>query len=221
MTGERLYTLREVADLFKVSTKTVRQWCYDNKINSIRTIGGHIRIHDSEIKKLLGEVVDENQSDRVAIYCRVSSRKQSNDGNLDRQKKRLLEYARDKNYKIVEVYTEVASGLNENRKMLHKLLQLIREQKIDKVLIEFKDRLSRFGYTYLECYARAFGVEIEIVEKKKVKMPQNELVDDLIAIITSFSARIYGMRSQKFKKIKEVIRSEEDQENDRIQDKYT
>ena len=114
-------------------------------------------------------------------------------GNLDRQILRLTNYAIEKGYKIESVFKEVASGINENRKELKKLLDFIKENNQSIVLIEYKDRLARFGFQYLEKYIQDFGSTIEVVEEIE-KGDEKDLVEDLIAITTSFSARIYGKR---------------------------
>lgn len=185
---------------------TVNRWEKDGKIKAVWTPGGHRRFSESEINRLMGK--DMMLKNRAVIYARVSSTKQRENGNLERQKERLLLYAKDKNYDIVEVLTETASGLNEKRKKLHYLYDLIENGDVDIVIVEFKDRLTRFGFNYLERYANSFGTTIEIIEKRKVKLPQEELVEDLIVIITSFASRIYGIRSQKFKKVKEVLKED-------------
>ena len=87
--------------------------------------------------------------------------------------------------------TDVASGLNEKRRGLHRLLDLAQQHQAGIVAVEYKDRLAGFGFTYLESYLHAFGVRIVVMEHT-VKDDQQELVEDLIAITTSFSARIYG-----------------------------
>ncbi|MEA3254952.1 MAG: IS607 family transposase [Candidatus Altiarchaeota archaeon] len=201
---EKYYAITHTARLLGVSTTTINRWEKDGKIVAVWTPGKHRRFSESEINRLLGKA--RMIKNRAVIYARVSSTKQRENGNLDRQKERLLEYAKDKNYAVVDIFTETASGLNENRKRLHQLLDLIENEKLDIVLVEFRDRLTRFGFRYLERYANTFGVAIEVVEKRKVKQPQEELADDLIAIITSFASRLYGLRSQKFKKVKKILK---------------
>jgi len=146
---------------------------------------------------------------RCLIYARVSTQKQADSGNLDRQLERLLEYSKQNNYDTVSTHQEVASGLNKNRKELKKLLTIISEGKIDILLIEYKDRLARFGYKYLEIYCNAFGVTIIEVEQQESKEPQEELVEDMISIVTGFSARIYGKRGGRVaKKLTNLIEGE-------------
>jgi predicted site-specific integrase-resolvase len=155
-----------------------------------------------------------------AIYARVSSRKQTKDGNaegersartaLERQKERLIEYAKEKGYCLKKVFCETASGINENRKQLKKLLSMVANHEIDIILIEFKDRLARFGYTYLVEFIRSYGAKVEVITQEEApKEATQELVEDMLAIVTCFSAKLYGQRSQRFKKkVKELIEKE-------------
>ena len=100
---------------------------------------------------------------------------------------------------MVALIQEQASGLNEKRKGLKKLFHLIDHQEIDLVLIEYPDRLVRFGYGYLEETFRWKQVRIEVVEPPKVQMPIEELVADLLSIVTVFSGRLYGSRAKKIR----------------------
>jgi len=132
-----------------------------------------------------------------AIYARVSSAKQEQEGNLTRQVERLRTMARDRGYQVVALIAEQASSLNEKRKGMKKLLTLIDQQAIDVVLIEYPDRLVRFGFGYLEEAFRWRQVRIEVVEPSKARTPTEELVADLLSIVTVFSGRLYGSRAKK------------------------
>lgn len=130
--------------------------------------------------------------DRAAIYARVSS--SENRSNLERQAERLTQYAMAKGYRIVHLVKEVGSGLNDNRKKLENLLTL---SDYDILIVEHKDRLARFGTHYLDVLLSRCGVKLEIVNL--AENGRDELMQDLIAIITSFSARLYGQRRAKRK----------------------
>lgn len=120
------------------------------EIKPLRTPGGHRRYKESQIKKLLGENQGTNSTDKkCVIYARVSTAKQTDAGNLQRQKERLTTYAVEKGYQVTSIYTEIASGLNENRRELTKLLKEARKGNTDIIIIEYKDRLARFGYKYI------------------------------------------------------------------------
>ena len=192
-----------------VSTRTLQRWDNAGKIKTFRTEGNHRRIYESEILRLQKKPNYKN----CVIYARVSSRKQTQDGNMERQKERLVEYAKTKGYKITKVFCETASGINEKRKQLKKLLSMVAEKEVDIVLIEFKDRLARFGYSYLQEFIESHGASVEVVGEVSATSPTDEpknatqeLVEDMLAIVTSFSARLYGQRSQQFKKkVKKLI----------------
>jgi len=165
MIEQRLLSLKKASKILGVSEKTLRRWDNAGKIKAFRTQGNHRRIPESEILRLMGKSPTEFN---CAIYARVSSQKQTQDGNIERQKERLIEYAKAKGYTIVKVFTETASGLNENRKQLWKLLSLVINHQIDIVLIEFKDRLARFGYNYLVKLIESHGAKVEIVTQEEV-----------------------------------------------------
>jgi len=208
---EKLSTSHQVAKLLNVWPETLRRWEREGKLKPLRTPGGHRRYKESQIKELLGEEqsTSTSTSTKCIIYARVSTAKQAEAGNLQRQKERLITYAVEKGYQITAIYTETASELNENRRELTKLLKEAPKGNIDIIIIEYKDRLARFGYKYLEQYFLSYGVAIEVVETNDEKSPQEELVDDMIAIVTSFSARIYGKRGARVaEKLTETIKLE-------------
>lgn len=134
----------------------------------------------------------ELKTNRVAIYSRVSS--SENKDNLERQAQRLTEYATAKGYQIVKVVKEVGSGMNDNRRQLEQLL--VRDD-YNILLVEHKDRLARFGTHYLDVLLSRLGVKLEIVNL--ADNGRDELMQDLIAIVTSFAARLYGQRRAKRK----------------------
>jgi len=197
---ERLYKVSEVARMLNVSTVAVRKWVKSGKLRAKR-VGKLWMIPEGELKRFLGEKPDET---RAVIYARVGSHKQKKDGNLDRQVERLRSYCSAKGYKVVDVVTDVASGLNESRSGLQKLFNIVERHQVDVVVVEFKDRLTRFGFEYIKRFFESHGVGIEVVEESE-KGYMEELVEDFVSIIISFAARIYGKRSQKFRKIKKLI----------------
>ncbi len=132
----------------------------------------------------------------VSSYARVSTKKQQEAGHWDRQLGRLTAFAAEQRWTVVAALADVASGLNEKRRGLHRLLDRAQQHQAGIVAGEYQDRLARFGFTYLESYLHAFGVRVVVMEHT-VKDDQQELMEDLIAITTSFSARIYGKRGGK------------------------
>jgi len=156
---------------------------------------GAIIVEEDEIKK--------STDNKVVIYARVSTSKQKND--LEKQASRLVEYSVAKGYQIHKVVKEIASGLNDNRKKLNLLLK---DDNYSIILVEHKDRLTRFGFQYLNMLAEEQGKKIEVVN---VPIDDKEdLVSDLVSIITSFCAKIYSNRkhTRKTEQIIEILKNE-------------
>ncbi|WP_456366280.1 IS607 family transposase [Thermococcus sp.] len=196
----RLYRTGEVAKKLGVSKMTVLRWIKSGKLKAHR-IGKEYRVPESEIKRLLeGKIPD-----KVVVYARVSSRDQKED--LERQVEYLKNYCSSKGYQVAKILTDISSGLNENRRGLRQLFQLVESGEITKVVITYRDRLTRFGFKYLEQYFNSHGVEIEVIFDDEDKTPEKELVEDLLAIVTSFAGKLYGMRSHKKKRLVEAVKN--------------
>ena len=161
------------------------------------------RYRQADINHFLGISTKKvEREDATVVYCRVSSHDQKQKGGLDRQKARLLQHCVDKQYKVTDVFDEVGSGMNDNRSKLHKLFKLVVGKKITRVVIEHKDRLARFNFAIFQAFFESHGVVIEVVEATLPKSYEQELVEDIISIMASFSAKIYGKRSTGRKKSK-------------------
>lgn len=152
-------------------------------------------------------IVEENQKQkdnkRCIIYARVSD-SQSKD-NLERQAERLKEYAVANGYQIVYIIKEIGSGVNDKRR---KLQSTLKRDDYDILLVEHKDRLTRFGFNYLQTLLDRIGIKVEVVNN--VDDNKKDLINDFISIIYSFSARMYGLRSgrEKAKKLKDIVINE-------------
>ena len=133
-----------------------------------------------------------NHNYGVILYARTSS--SANKELLENQAKRLEEYAIAKGYHIKQIVKEFGSGLNDNRKLLSKILK---DDKYDKIIVEHKDRLTRFGFNYIQLLT---GNRIEIINEAKEE--DEDIAQDLISIIHCFSARIYSLRRSKLLKLK-------------------
>lgn len=141
----------------------------------------------------------------VCIYARVSSSENKN--NLEKQKERLLSYCNAKGYKVCKVVTEIGSGLNDERKKLESVLL---DKNINLIVVEHKDRLSRFGLNYIQKLLELDNRRIEIVNPQS--NDEDDLMQDFVSIITSFTARLYGRRRSKRvteKLIKEISENNE------------
>ncbi len=196
---DRLLTIKQVSETLNVSQETLRTWDRDGKLPSVRSQGGHRRWRESDILSYMGSEIEEEEpvsSKVVCIYGRVSSHDQKQHGDLDRQLQRLSEHCVKKKYRVESILKDVGSGLSDSRKGLLKLLNLVVEKKIGKVVIEHRDRLTRFQYGLFEFFFKSYGVEIEVVEKKDVGEDE-ELVEDIMMLMASFSGKLYGRRSAK------------------------
>lgn len=200
------YKTGEVAKLLCVTNRTIQNYDRDGKLKVCRTENNRRCIMRSDLLEFLDKhnlLYDDIAFEkRDIIYARVSSHDQQDHGDLDRQALFLIENT--ENLKNVLVLKEVGSGLNDNRKQLQKLLTMVCNNEVNKVYITYKDRLTRFGYHYLETMFSAHGVEIVVVkDEKQNKSVQEELVEDMMSLIASFSGKLYGMRSKKNKEKEE------------------
>ncbi len=189
---------REACRRLGISYRTLKRWIYSGRIRAVRTPTGRWMIPESEIERIIGGKVEAKEI-RAIIYARVSSSDQK--GDLERQIQYLSQYCSAKGYRVVDVLSDVASGLKTNRRGLMKLLDHVVNRQVDVVVITYKDRLTRFGFEYLEYFFRQYGVRIEVVYGEEPKDAYQELVEDLLAIVTSFAGKLYGLRSHKKRKL--------------------
>jgi len=197
--GERLLRPKEACSRLGVSYSTLRRWVKEGRIRAVQTIGGRYRIPESEVRRLLSGAVGGEA--RAVIYARVSSSDQRSD--LERQIQYLTQYCTAKGYRVVGVLSDVASGLNTERRGLLKLFNYVVNRQGDVVVITHRDRLTRFCFEYLEYFFKQYGVKIETVYGEEPRDAHQELVEDLITIVTSFAGKLYGLRSHKKKKLVE------------------
>jgi putative resolvase len=209
MKNKRLLHPKEAAYELGVSTKTIHRWDEAGKLRTVRTVGNQRRIPIEEIWRLrsLGK-----RAERCVLYARVSSVRQEQDGNLARQTERLKEAANERGYQVVQMITEQASSLNERRKGMKKLLALVGQQAVDVVLIEYPDRLVRFGLGYLEQAFAWKDVRLEVLDPPKHQEPTEELIEDMLTIVTVFAGRLYGHRAKGVRKRVETVLKECEQE---------
>ena len=195
LTLMKIYKITEASEYIGVSINTLKTLANNDRINSFKTSGSHRRFRQDALDAYMG-VEKEKQEKLTVIYARCSTAKQKE--NLERQKDRLRKHAENKGYKFILI-DEIASGINEKRKGIHKLIKLCFEGKVERVLIEYKDRLARFGYEYLDAIFKNLEVTVEIVELKEQKY-EEELAEDIMKILTCYSARFYGRRGGRKKK---------------------
>ena len=168
-----------------VRYETAWRWFRDGKIKG-RRIGAHTILVEEEVER------SAPRAARVAIYARVSEA--SNKSNLESQAERLVAYCAAKGYQVAKVVKEIGSGVNDSRP---KLLALLEDQSLTLIVVEHKDRLTRFGFRYLETLLRGQGRAIEVINL--AENGTEDLLADLTSIIYSFCARLYGKQSAKRK----------------------
>jgi len=210
MKNKRLLHPKEAAYELGVSTKTIHRWDQAGKLRTVRTVGNQRRIPVEEILRLRRQ--EERAAERCVLYARVSSVRQEQEGNLSWQTERLKEAASERDYQVVQVITEQASSLNERRNGMKRLLALVGQRAVEVVLIEYPDRLVRFGFGYLEEAFRWQGVRLEVLDPPKQLEPTEELVQDLLTIVTVVAGRLYGHRAQGVRKRVETVLKECEQE---------
>ena len=192
---QKLFRLSQAAHELGLHPITVRRWIKAGRIGVIQ-VGREVRIPRSEIEKIVGTL----NGRLVVLYGRVSGHGQT--GDLDTQLERLQSWAATERKGVeILVLSDIGSGLKAGRRHLQRLLKLICEDKVAEVVITYEDRLTRFGQEYLETLFTCFGVTLTVLDPGEEKTPEQELTDDLLALIASFSGRLYGMRSHKQKEL--------------------
>src|SRR5258708_13165563 len=174
---------------------TVRRWIKRGKIQAVR-VGLEARIPRTEIERLVGKA-DERL---LGLYGRVSGQGQRDD--LEPQLARVEQWDKTERRGIrAVVLSDIGSGLSTTRRQLARLLKMVCEDRVGEVAITYADRLTRFGQDYLELLFESFGVRLTILELEEEKTPEQELTQDLLTLIASFSGRLYGMRAHKQKQL--------------------
>ena len=202
----KYYSINEFSKILGVSAQTLRNWDKNGKLHPHHTSTNGYRYYSHE---QLSQVMNVTPNlNRITIgYCRVSSHKQKDD--LERQIENVKLYLTAKGQPF-EIISDIGSGINYKKKGLQELIKRITQNQVEKVVVLYKDRLLRFGFELIEYIASLYNCEIEIIDNTE-KSEQQELVEDLVQIITVFSCKLQGKRANKARKlINELI----DEEND-------
>jgi len=189
--------LHDYAKKVGVKYKTAWLWYKAGKLNGYKTPTGTIIV--TELDK------ESDSPQKVSVYARVSSNEMKE--NLERQANRLVDYCIAKGWQVAQVTKEIASGLNDGRPKLEKILA---DTSITIIVVEHRDCLTRFGFHYIETLLASQGRKIEVVNL--AENSKDELMEDLVSIVYSFSARMYGQRRAKRKteKIVEELKAQDD-----------
>lgn len=191
--------LSQYAKKAGISYKTAWRWYKAGTLDAYQTPTGMVVVRDPQMERV--------GNGRIALYARVSSADQKSD--LDRQVQRLRDYAAARGYQVAKEVTEIASGLNDSRP---KFLKLLADPTIGTIIVEHKDRSTRFGWNYITTLMEAQGRRMEAVFPDETK---DDLVNDFVSLITSMAARMYGRRgsrrrAQRIKQCVEQVMQAED-----------
>ena len=183
--------LSQYAKKMSVSYKTAFRWWKAGRLDAYQLDTGTIIVRDP--------LPEADQAKGIALYARVSTQGQKAD--LDRQVERLKTYAASRGYQVTKIVQEIASGMNDTRP---KLLKLLTDPQIGKIVVEHRDRLTRFGFVYIEQLLAMQGRSLEVMFPTDTT---HDLVDDFIAVISSMASRLYGRRHSKERaeKIKQCV----------------
>jgi|SRR5437016_9833764 len=187
----RLLRSGEVAKPLGLHPLTVRWWVKAGKIAAI-PIGREARIPITEVERLLGE----QRAGLVVLYARVRGHDQKED--LQRQVQQLEQWTLlARTGQKTMTLTDIGSGLLTSRKNLQRVLALVQDYQGADVVVTFSDRLTRFELSYLRALFSDSGVTLTVLHPDEEKTPEQEVTEDLLAIIASFADRLYGLRSRK------------------------
>ena len=206
----KYYSAKKVTQILGVTAQTLRNWDKEGKLKPTYVKSNGYRYYSEEAILSYTQERKTKKNLNVIGYARVSSKKQSND--LERQVNNLEEYLSSK-YDSFEIVTDIGSGINYNKPGLLKLIEKINKKEVDLIVVLYKDRLLRFGFELVEHFASLNNVKIEVLDKVD-KTQDEELVEDLVQIITVFSCKIQGKRKNKTKRMLEDFSQKIQETND-------
>ena len=190
------YKVGEFAKLLNVTVKTLQNWDKQGTLKAYRTPTNQ-RFYTEEQLNLILNLSNSNQVKKQGLkigYCRVSTHNQKN--SLENQEEYLRSYTNAKGVILDEVLTDIGSGINYNRKNFNKLLELVEAGEISEIYVTYKDRFVRFGFDWFNNFCEKHGAKIIILNQPSTS-PEQELAEDLLNIVTVFSARSHGLRTYK------------------------
>lgn len=210
---KEIYKPGEVSKMLGCSNFTLYNREKDGKLKAYYTPSGRRFYKKDDVVNLLEDAgLLYNDNNRIdIIYARVSTYKQKDCGDLKRQIDKITKKVIHLTPKKLEILSDVGSGLNEKRKNYVKLINMVLNNKIDRIFILYKDRLTRFGFFQFKQICEHCGTEVIVLSTEENEQSiEEELAEDIISIIHSFSGKLYGMRKKTIKeKINEVFNDEE------------
>ena len=182
------YKIGQFAKLVRRTPATIRRWEAEGKIASKRLPSGHRYYDDADLQAVLGVKPERKLT---VVYCRVSSRGQKAD--LQRQLEAMEMWALGSGTAVDEWITEIGGGMNFKRPQFLKLLDRISTGEVGRLIVAHKDRLVRFGFDLIRHLCESRGCELIVVNQMSLS-PEKEMVEDMLAIVHTFSCRLNGMR---------------------------
>ena len=190
------YKVGEFAKLLNVTVKTLQNWDKQGTLKAYRTPTNQRFYTEEQLNQVLN-LSNNNQNKKQGLkidYCRVSTHNQKN--NLENQEEYLRSYTNAKGVILDEVFTDIDSGINYSRKNFNKILELVEAGEISEIYVTYKDRFVRFGFEWFNTFCEKHGAEIIVLNQPSTSSEQ-ELAEDLLNIVTEFSARSHGLRTYK------------------------
>jgi predicted site-specific integrase-resolvase len=202
---DQFITPSQLSKIIKVHPHTISGWAEEGKIRCLKTKGGHRRYYREDF--FPEEIKQQENSKRKICYARVSSRGQKED--LERQIQ--LFQSQFPNHQIIK---DIGSGLNSKRKGFKTILDQAIKGNIQEIVVTHRDRLCRFNFELIEGIIKDYSNGRVVVLDRQETSPEGELVEDLLSIVTSFSGRLYGLRSHSIKKkIEEATNGDQRNQN--------
>ena len=193
----KYYSAKTVSQMLGVSAQTLRNWDKEGKLKPSYVKSNGYRYYSEDLILSYTQERKTKKNLNVIGYARVSSKKQSDD--LERQVNNIKQYL-SSTHNSFDIITDIGSGINYKKPGLMKLIEKINKKEVDLIVVLYKDRLVRFGFELIEYFAALNNVKIEVLDKVD-KNQDEELVEDLVQIITVFSCKIQGKRKGKTKQI--------------------
>lgn len=190
------YKVGQFAKLLNVTVKTLQNWDKQGTLKAYRTPTNQRFYTEEQLNQILN-LSNTNQDEKQGLkigYCRASTHNQKN--SLEHQEEYLRSYTNAKGVILDEVLTDIGSGINYNRKNFNKILELVEAGKISEIYVTYKDRFVRFGFDWFNNFCEKHGAKIIILNQPSTS-PEQELAEDLLNIVTVFSARSHGLRTYK------------------------
>ena len=194
----KFYSIGQFSKLIGKTNQTLRNWDKDGTLKPHHVSESGYRYYSQEqLNHFLGLKQEVQLNKKTIGYCRVSSNKQKDD--LERQIENVKTYMYAKGYQF-EIISDIGSEINYNKKGLNELIDMVTNSEVEKIVVLHKDRLIRFGYELIENICNKYGTTIEIIDNTE-KTEEQELVEDMIQIVTVFSERLQGKRANKANKM--------------------